>query len=317
MTTTRTTIGTRLAVVAPNVVALVALAVTGALLSPRLPARIATHFGADGRADGSGSPWPIFWLTLALCTASAVTVVLALRARDRRTGALLVLVAALLGPIVAAAWIVIAVLARSGSERFEPWWTLLFLAVGVVAAAISVPPLWRSAAPVPARESRPLDVGPEARVAWRSHVGSPWFALLGLVLVVLGAATAVWTATTSAGSAVVAGAAVVVAGLALLWLARVEVTVDRRGLRVTSAWTRVPVMRVPLDRIDSCGWEQVSPGQWGGWGYRISGRGIAYVSRSGPGIVVRLRGGGARAVTVDDAERGAAALGALLERTPA
>ena len=316
MTTTRTTIGTRLAVVAPNLVALLALAVTGAVAAPRLPDRIATHFGGDGRADGFGSPWPFFWVTLAVCAASAVAVVLALRARDRRTGALLVLVAALLGPVVAAAWIVVAVVALSGRERFELWWTPLFLGVGVVAAAVSVPPLWRSAAPVPVRESRPLDVGPEARVAWRSHVGSPWFAALGLVLLVLGGATAVWTATTSAGSAVVAGA-VVVGGLALLWLARAEVTVDRRGLRVTSVWTRIPVMRVPLDRIDSCGWEQVSPGQWGGWGYRVSGRGIAYVTRSGPGIVVRLRGGGARVVTVADAERGAAALGALLARTPA
>lgn len=317
MTTRRTTIGTRVAVVAPNIVALVALAVTGVVAAPRLPDRIATHFGSDGRADGFGSPWSFFWVTLAVSAASAVAVVLALRARDRRAGALLVLVAALLGPIVATAWIVVAVVALSGSERFESWWTLLFLGVGVAAAAVSVPPLWRSAAPVPVREPRRLDVSSGARVAWRSHVGSPWFAALGLVLLVLGGATVLWTALTSGGSAAFPAAVSAFGGIALLWLARVEVTIDRRGLRVTSAWTRLPVMRVPLERIESCGWEQVSPGQWGGWGYRISGRGIAYVTRSGPGIVVRLRGGGARVVTVADAERGAAALGALLARTPA
>ncbi|WP_031272719.1 hypothetical protein, partial [Curtobacterium sp. B8] len=223
----------------------------------------------------------------------------------------------LLGPVLATAWIVTGALALTGADRFSPWWTLLFLAVGVAAAAISVPPVWRSAPPVPVRSAPSLDVASGARVAWRSHVGSTWFIVMGIAVIVLGVVTAVWTTVTSSGSAVVSGAVLLVAGLAVLVLARVEVTVDRRGLRVTSTGTRIPIMRVPLERIESCGWGEVSPGEWGGWGYRISGRGIAYVTRSGPGIVVRLRGGSARVVTVADAERGAAALGALLAETPA
>jgi uncharacterized membrane protein HdeD (DUF308 family) len=317
MTTGRTTIGTRLAVVTPSAVALVTLAVTGAVLAPRLPARIATHFGGDGSADGFGSPWPFFWIALAVAAASTVATVLALGRRDRRTGALLVLVAALLGPVLAAAWIETAVTALTGSARFEQWWTLVFLALGAVSAAISVPPLWRSAAPVPVRAPPTLDVAPDARVAWRSRVGSAWFLVSGIGAIVLGVVVAVLTASASVPAAVFAGAVMLVAGLASLVLARVEVTVDRRGLRVTSTGTRIPIMRVPLERIDSCGWEQVSPGQWGGWGYRISGRGVAYVTRTGPGIVVRLRGGGARVVTVADAERGAAALRTMIGRAGA
>ncbi len=317
MTTTRTTIGTRLAVVAPSAVALLALAVTGAVAAPRLPDRIATHFGADGTADGFGSPWPFFWIAVTVCTAATIGSVLAPRQRDRRTGALVVLVAALIAPVLATAWIATVVLARTGSDHFSPWWTLLFLGVGVVAAVVAVPPLWRSATPVPVRSARPLEVAPDVRVAWRAHVGSAWFVVLGAATIVAGVLLVVWTAVTSGGSEMVAGIVTAVAGIAVLVLARVEVTVDRRGLRVTSGGTRVPLMRVPLDRVESCGWEQVSPGQWGGWGYRVTGRGIAYVTRSGPGIVVRLRGGGARVVTVDDAARGASALAALLERTPA
>lgn len=317
MTTARTTTGMRLAAMAPSTVALGALAVAGAVTAPQLPSLVATHFGADGRADGFGSPWPFFWIALAVCAASTLTTVLALRSRDRRTGALLVLVASLLGPVLATAWIVTGALALTGADRFSPWWTLLFLAVGVAAAAISVPPVWRSAPPVPVRSAPSLDVASGARVAWRSHVGSTWFIVMGIAVIVLGVVTAVWTTVTSSGSAVVSGAVLLVAGLAVLVLARVEVTVDRRGLRVTSTGTRIPIMRVPLERIESCGWGEVSPGEWGGWGYRISGRGIAYVTRSGPGIVVRLRGGSARVVTVADAERGAAALGALLAETPA
>lgn len=317
MTTTRTTIGTRLAVVGPSAVALLALAATGVLVGPRLPARTTTHFGSDGRADGFGSPWPFFWISLTVCLASVVASVAVLRLRDRSTAALLVLVASLLGPIFAAAWIATAVVALTGSDRFAWWWTLVFIAIGAAAAAISVPPLWRGRTVAPAQHVDPLDVTPDTRVAWRSSVGSPWFVVLGLVFIALGVGLAVWTAARSSGSAVVTGLVLLVAGAAVLVLARVEVTVDRRGLRVTSTGTRLPIMRVPLDRIDSCGWEQVSPGQWGGWGYRISGRGVAYVVRSGPGIVVRLRGGGARVVTVSDAERGAAALGALVARSSA
>ncbi|RIJ58412.1 DUF1648 domain-containing protein, partial [Clavibacter phaseoli] len=115
-----------------------------------------------------------------------------------------------------------------------------------------------------------------------------------------------------AGAAALAGIPLLVAGLAMLALARVVVTADRRGLRVVSAWTGIPIMRVPLARIESAGWEDVSPGQWGGWGLRVSGRGLAYVTRSGPGLVVRLSGGRARLVTVADADRGAAVLEGLL-----
>ncbi|RIJ53893.1 DUF1648 domain-containing protein, partial [Clavibacter phaseoli] len=115
-----------------------------------------------------------------------------------------------------------------------------------------------------------------------------------------------------AGAAALAGIPLLVAGLAMLALARVVVTADRRGFRVVSAWTGIPIMRVPLARIESAGWEDVSPGQWGGWGLRLSGRGLAYVTRSGPGLVVRLRGGRARLVTVADADRGAAVLEGLL-----
>lgn len=316
MTTRTMGTGARLAVVGPSAAVAVALVVTALTLGPALPTRVATHFGADGVADAWGSPWPFFWGSLVLALVAAGLAVVALGRSDRRTWATLLLVANLLSGSVATAWIAEAIVNRVDDPTFPVWWAVLTLAVGV---AVAVPPtiaLVRTAAPVPAHDVPPLDVPTDARVAWRARVGSPWFAGLGVVLVV-GGVVAAW-ATTSAsasagiGAAAVSGGLLVLAGIAVAVLARVECTVDRRGLRLTSTWTRIPLVRVPLDRIESCGWEQVSPGQWGGWGYRISGRGVAYVVRSGPGLVVRLRGGGARVVTVADAERGAAALGALL-----
>lgn len=312
MTTRTMGTGARVAVIAPGVLVLLALVAAALTLGTGLPTRVATHFGADGRADGWGSPWPFFWITAAFAVAAIVVALAALRGRDRRTSATVLLVANLLGGSLGTAWIAVAAVNTASEPVFPVWWALVVLPVAALVAAVPTIALVRGAGPVPAREVHPLEVAPDARVAWRARIGSPWFAAVGAAALVAGA-WAVWrTASASAGTAVVTGVLLLVAGFAVLVLARVEVTVDRRGLRLTSSWTRIPIMRVPLSRIESCGWEEVSPGQWGGWGYRISGRGIAYVVRSGPGLVARLRGGGARMVTVADAERGAAALGALL-----
>jgi len=312
MTTRPMTTGTRLAVTAPGLLVAVGLVLTAVLAASTMPARIAIHFRTDGTADGWGSPWTAFWVTLAVALVAVVLAFSALRWRDRRTAATVLLVANLLAGTLGTAWVVLAWTNTAGDGTLSPWWTVPFLLVAVVVAAVPVLALFRVAAPVPAHEVAPLAVGPDTRVAWRARVGSRWFAVLGAVVVVLGVGTAVWTASAGVTTAVVSGLAMVLAGLAVLVVARVELTVDRRGMRLTSTWTRIPLMRVPLDRIESCGWEQVSPGQWGGWGYRISGRGVAYVVRSGPGLVARLRGGQARMVTVPDAAGGAAALGALL-----
>lgn len=312
MTTRPMTTGTRLAVTAPGLLVAVGLVLTAVLAASTMPARIAIHFRTDGTADGWGSPWTAFWVTLAVALVAVVLAFSALRWRDRRTAATVLLVANLLAGTLGSAWVVLAWTNTAGDGTLPPWWTVPFLLVAVVVAAVPVLALFRVAAPVPAHEVAPLAVGPDTRVAWRARVGSRWFAVIGAVVVVLGVGTAVWTASAGVTTAVVSGLAMVIAGIAVLVLARVELTVDRRGMRLTSTWTRIPLMRVPLERIESCGWEQVTPGQWGGWGYRISGRGVAYVVRSGPGLVARLRGGQARMVTVPDAAGGAAALGALL-----
>ncbi|WP_123671218.1 DUF1648 domain-containing protein [Curtobacterium sp. PhB172] len=309
---------TRLAVVAPGTAVSLALVVAALVAAPSLPDRMAVHFGADGTADGWSSPWPVFWITLAVTAGAVALAFAALRMPDRRTAATLVLVANLFAGSLGTAWIVLAATNTVGDGTLSGWWTVPFLAVSAVIAAVPVVALVRTAPPVPAHDVEPLRIGSHTRVAWRARIGSRWFAALGAVVVGLGIGTGLAMAPADLGTAVASGAVLVVAGLAVLVLARVELTVDRRGMRLTSTWTRIPLMRVPLERIESCGWEDVSPGQWGGWGYRFSGRGVAYVVRSGPGLVARLRGGQARMVTVPDAAGGAAALGALLaHRTPA
>ncbi|MFT2753932.1 DUF1648 domain-containing protein [Clavibacter sp. Sh2088] len=304
---------TRVAVVAPAAVIALVLGAAALVLAPTLPGRIAVHFGFDGQPDGWDSPWPLLGIAGGLALLAVVSSVVALRARDLRTAATVLLIANLLAGSFATAWIALAASATTGDGTFPGWWGVVLVGVGAAAAAIPVAALVRRAGPVPAHDVPPLAVAATARVAWRARTGSAWFAGIGAVVVVLAGVAAASTSADGAGTAALSGIPLLVAGLAMLALARVEVTVDRRGLRVTSSWTRIPIMRVPLTRIESAGWEDVSPGQWGGWGLRISGRGVAYVTRSGPGLVVQLHGGRARLVTVADADRGAAVLTALVD----
>jgi hypothetical protein len=304
--------GARVAVVAPAAVIALALGVAAVLLAPTLPGRIAVHFAADGTPDGWGSPWVMLAVAVGLALVAVALAVTALRARDRRTAATVLVVANLVAGILATGWIAIAASTAVGDGTFPVGWSVLLLGVGALAAAIPAAVLVRAAGPLPAHDVAPLEVSATARVAWRGRAGSAWFAGIGAVIVVLGVVAATSAPAGDAGAAALAGVPLLVAGLAMLALARVVVTADRRGLRVVSAWTGIPIMRVPLARIESAGWEDVSPGQWGGWGLRVSGRGLAYVTRSGPGLVVRLSGGRARLVTVADADRGAAVLQGLL-----
>ncbi|MFT7712228.1 DUF1648 domain-containing protein [Clavibacter tessellarius] len=304
--------GVRAAVVAPGIVLLAALAAAAVALAPTLPARVAVHFAADGTPDGWGSPWALLAAAVGVAVVAVVIAILSLRATDRRTAATWVAVANLVAGLLAAGWIAIAVSAAAGDGTLPVAWSVVLLGVGALAAAFPLVALVRHASPVPAHDVPALPVTATARVAWRAHAGSAWFAGIGAAVVALGVVVAATTPDLDAGTAALSSGALVVSGLAVLVLARVDVTVDARGFRVTSSWTRIPVMRAPLDRIESGGWEDVSPGQWGGWGLRLSGRGVAYVTRSGPGLVVRLRGGRARLVTVADAHQGAAVLGALL-----
>lgn len=73
-----------------------------------------------------------------------------------------------------------------------------------------------------------------------------------------------------------------------------------------------PVRRWQAAEIESARAENRTPAQAGGWGYRLGGLGTTVMLRGGECLVIRMRGKGEEfAVSMDDAERGAALLNAL------
>lgn len=88
---------------------------------------------------------------------------------------------------------------------------------------------------------------------------------------------------------------------------------------MTVRWGPTGLLRttVPLRDIVRAEAIDVSPMEWGGWGYRGSqwllGR-AAIVMRAGPGLRLDLRSGRVLAVTVDDAGTAAGLLNDLVAR---
>lgn len=66
------------------------------------------------------------------------------------------------------------------------------------------------------------------------------------------------------------------------------VVVDGRGARVYAGgyW---PMLRVSPDQVRQAASVHINALEYGGWGYRISGRGAGFIMGSGPALTVRRR----------------------------
>ncbi len=151
-----------------------------------------------------------------------------------------------------------------------------------------------------------IQLAPDERATWISRAHSTGIRIAAATVAVVAVVLAFFVLV----PAVVAFAvAVLLAGSSEL-----AVRVDRVGLHTLWGPMGWPRQVIRLDQIAQAHAELVNPMKWGGWGYRITGRGTAANIRTGPGIVVERTTGSSYVVTVDDAEEGADLLNALLIR---
>ncbi|MBD3006369.1 DUF1648 domain-containing protein [Streptomyces sp. 5-10] len=310
-----------LIVVLPFALAWAVVMAAFAGLRDRLPDPLATHFGADGKADGfTGTGAFLSVVTAVLLGSGLLTLVPALRLTkglgvQRFAVALGYGMSGLLGYAFASLLFANADASRA-SRVSQPLWQLgIALAVAAVMGALGWLLASRDVAPETDAGRRaaaprlPLTKGEVA--IWTRTVGSPVLltvgagtALLAAVLVPVGRGTAAW----------LIGMGLIVIGLVCTALARCRVTVDRRGLAVALWFAPRPRMRMPLDRIERATSREVAALSLGGWGYRVRGGGSALVFRSGDALFLTLATGREFAVTVDDAATAAALLNTLIER---
>ncbi|MFF8380469.1 DUF1648 domain-containing protein [Streptomyces sp. NPDC015661] len=295
----------------PFVLALAAHLLVLALGYDRLPDPMATHFGAAGEADGFtgrtaftavgsalllglGAGWTLLVRRNALwgawATAGFTGALLVLLVRDNLDAADAAGVASPLANLTVAAAV-----------------AALFAAVGRALTRL-VPEVEAEAGTT---EGPRLPLGASEVAGWtRATASRPLTALAVLALAATPAVLllAPWPAA-------LLGLLGVVVGVPGLALARVRVTVDRRGLTVRPSLAPRPRIRVPLAEVAGADVRDVDAlTDFGGWGYRVRAHRTGVVLRSGEALVVRRPGGREFAVTVPDARTAAALLNTLAER---
>ncbi|MFF2405698.1 DUF1648 domain-containing protein [Streptomyces sp. NPDC058092] len=311
----------------PFLLALVADLVLLAVFRDRLPERLASHFQADGRANGHmGQAWYAVANVLLFAVTGVLWALTVVRGKfyGRAYRWLIAGGYAFAGFL---GWIMAAVLlanvdAGDGAKgeaqgaSFPMWQLAVALGVAVLAAGLGL--VLAALGPVPEQPAATGQAGDGARISlgdgevagWARSAGGWWRPLIALVLVAGGVVLLF-------GSGWVVALPPLILGVLLAVFARPYVVVDRRGITI-SGMLPWPRLRVPLDRIETATSRDINPlAEYGGWGYRIRPGRSGLMIRSGEGIVATLAGGRVFAVTVDDSATGAALLNTLIDRRQA
>ncbi|MFC4244333.1 hypothetical protein ACFOYW_13215 [Gryllotalpicola reticulitermitis] len=285
-------------------------------LGARLGATIASHWSGSGPADGFASTWGAFriftGITVVVTIAAIVTAVLAARRSVPKTvPAVLTLVAG----FTACAWTVAAwATADAATQADARLGARLLILLAAVACAclvdVLLPPGPTPRTPAGRRPA--LTADPQERISWTGVTGSRALAVIAAAVALAFIGSVVLALTLRQGglwTAVILFAVLTALSIALV---QVRITIDRRGIRLEPALLHAPLIRIRLENLASVTADTIEPTQWGGWGFRISGAGLAYVARRGPGLIITRRTGSAVAITVDQPEQPAAAANALI-----
>jgi hypothetical protein len=293
------------------------VAAVGIGLQDRLPDPLATHWGFDGQPNGSmstsGFVTFVALVTLALWVLAALFVLAARRSPvrfrvERAAMAAVDAVAAFFGCLTVLTFLVNA----DETARTAELPALLLVPVLAVAAvagmagfALAGRPPNRPPAGAPAAGHAVVarTLAPGERPVWQATLTSRLLVGTAAVAAVAGALLA-WQV------AWWVGLVLLVVAVVCLAVSSAHVTVDAHGLTVGLGPFGWPRKHVAPGAIASVTSEEIQPLVWGGWGYRVAAGRSAVVLRKGPGIVVDLRDGHRFAVTIGDADTGAALLAA-------
>ncbi|MFJ8627959.1 DUF1648 domain-containing protein [Kitasatospora sp. NPDC093550] len=287
----------------------------------RLPDPLATHWGGRD-PDGSMSlTWAVLFPALVWLVLVLVAALLQRYGGERSPGVGAAALAA--GGVLltgAQTSIVHANLDRARWQDAAPMGIEVVLVMLATAAAGTL--TWLAGRRSGGRtEERPtpgaptLDAPEGERFVWLSRAVNPALQLLAVVFGLVAVAGMLAAGSGLARAQWSLALSFAVPALATLACSSVQVRVTARGLTVGFGPFGRPARHWAPGDLVSARAEQRTPAQAGGWGYRINRLGTTVMLRRGVCLVVRTRRGSDFAVSVDDAERGAALLNALIART--
>ncbi|SDI20912.1 hypothetical protein SAMN05421505_13837 [Sinosporangium album] len=295
----------------------------------RLPEPLATHWGPGG-VDGTASftatllvsalLWVIPWALL-----MGIAVVGPPTTRQGRA----TWWAALGGWGVLAAGITLLIVysnldVAQARDAAMSWWQPVAVVGGGFAAAALAGFLGRGE-PDPPQEAASstglptVRLRPGRRTVWIGRTSNRWLAAMSWAAVapaaILGGGAAAGLLPAHLGWVGLSLAPLAVIGSIT---STVRVRIGDDGLTIGFGAFGWPRRHIPLDRVDSAWAEARSPADVGGWGLRGLPGASTIMLRGGQCLVARYTSGGRIAISVDDAERGAALLNALvMERSEA
>ncbi|MER6448131.1 DUF1648 domain-containing protein [Streptomyces venezuelae] len=270
---------------------------------------LATHWNASGEPDGAHPLWVVVLVPTAIWIV-LVTGAVCWRAARPWRGAVLVSCGVLLtGEQIS--------IVRANLHHAD-WRDADSVTVGAVVTVVvagaaglvgAVTNRRRTASGSPGQGPR-MDVPAGERRVWLASAENRWLYLVSAVtgLVALAALLVGLGDPTKPMWLLVVP--FLLASLSVLACSSVRVRVTERGMDVAFGPLGWPVRRWDAAGIEWARAEDRTPVQVGGWGYRLSGLGTTVMLRGGTCLVIRARGKDF-AVSVDDAERGAALLNSL------
>ncbi len=289
--------------------------------SRRLPDRLATHWGAGGRPDGSMPLWAaalfpaLVWLALMLVVAFLAGRPGGSTGPAPRGWAGVTLASGgvfLAGGQASIVWANLDKSTWRDADSVTPWVVSIF-AIALAAGVLAWLAFRRPADGAQGVTSGPgMSIPAGQQLAWFARTSNRRLTMAATVTGITGLALLVagYGGLFSLHPALFAPFAL--AALAFLGCSSVQVRVSERGMKVTFGPLGWPSRHWAVKDIDSARVEHRTPAQVGGWGYRLSGLGTTVMVRGGQCLVIRAKGKDF-AVSVDDAERGAALLNSLRE----
>ncbi|MFI9568830.1 DUF1648 domain-containing protein [Streptomyces rishiriensis] len=288
--------------------------------SGRLPDRLATHWDAGSvRPDGSMPLWVAALFPALIWGVLVVVVGLTLR-RAGAGGMVPGWAAAGLGFGGVTLLGAQASVVRANLDRTD-WHEAGSVTSGVVgtlvvAATVGAAGLLAARRapdePRPAADGPTLDIPAGQRVVWLARTSNPWLQAIAALTGLLAITVVVSALAGLTGLPfLLAATPFTLASILVLGCSSVRARVGEQGLDVTFGPLGWPTRRWAAKDVESARVESRTPAQVGGWGYRLSGLGTTVMLRGGECLVIHPSKGREFAVSVDDAERGAALLNSL------
>ena len=284
--------------------------VAAAIVWSRLPDPVPSTYSVAGEVVGVMGLWPWVGVTIAYLAGSTamVTAVAGQSVNSSTKSRKMVLAggwaaAGFLGVVSFATLVAVVDLRDAASGGISPAVLPAAMGTAILAAVVAavMPQGVQAPAPAPDLVTPPVEFSDHEEVAWVRHVGSPWISWVGAAAVAVGVVSAAfgqWPAALSLG----------IGGIAASMLSSAQVIVNRKGLSVRFGLIGVPRKNIPASDVVKAVASDISPGQFGGWGYRVVPGGSGLIIRAGRGLVVTRRSGRKFTVTVDDAESAASIL---------